>query len=58
MALMVTDRLPLPLPTSLVVRVPLPGPLLEKVWVTVELRVADPLFDSALTEGGWVPMDA
>lgn len=41
--LMVTDRVPLPLPISLPVLVPLPKPLLEKVWVTVQLSVPEPL---------------
>ncbi len=57
-ALVVTDRLPLPLPTSLMVRVPLPGGVLEKVWVTVQLRVPDALWVPALGEGSWVPMEA
>ena len=58
-ALRVTDSVPLPLPTSLMVRVPVPrGALPEKVCVTVQLRVPLPLRVPPLTVGGWVPMEA
>ncbi len=53
-----TDTLPLPLPTSLMVRVPLPWALPEKVWETVQLKVPLPLRVPALAVGGLVPMDA
>ena len=57
-AVMLTDSVPVPLPTSLMVRVPLPREDPEKLWVTVQLRVPLPLSVPTLGEGGWVPMDA
>ena len=50
--LMVTDRVPLPLPTSVVVLLPLPNALGEKVWVTVQLRDPLPLTVPPLTVAG------
>ena len=50
--LMVTDRVPLPLPTSVVVLLPLPSALGEKVWVTVQLRDPLPLTVPPLTVAG------
>ncbi len=59
MPLVLSDTLPLPLPTSVVVRVPVPkGALPEFVTVTVQLTVPLPLTVPALSVGGWVPMEA
>ena len=55
--LIVTDRVPLPLPTSLPVLLPLPNALGEWVWVTVQLRDPLPLSVPALAVGGKVPME-
>ena len=52
MPLGVTDRVPLPLPTSLPVLLPLPNALGEKVRVTVQLRDPLPLTVPPLAVGG------